>query len=240
MQGTQKVSLIVERLERRVSLRRFIRTSALLALAVGGIGSTLLIASFESVSAFREHSSAQLNDLICGPRCVKSVLDYYNQPSDLIELVREIQFPELEMGSTLENIEHALQIRGIHTCAVHIPYHSRLKWPYPVIVHLQTDNDTMGHFVMWFPGPQLAHNGSEQIKDDLVGQIQNHMHQNRSGAVLLTSPDRITDPQSAVGLVYATSRLLWLAGSVLFGLLPAVGLIRYLRGRRSSQTEERP
>ncbi len=137
-------------------------------------------------------------DMYCGPRCVQFVLDHFRSKVELIDLVREMQWPNVEAGTTLETVRNALTSRGVYTAALDIAPHARLDWPHPVIVHLNASRGKLGHYVVWLPEPPrnevvlwtgLAgyHQGSEKQFQKL-----------RSGAILLTSPTPIAHPESAI------------------------------------------
>ena len=83
--------------------------------------------------------------------CVQYVLDFFGKEKiDVIDLTREIQYPNLERGATLQAVAYALEKRGIHTFPMCIAPETRLRWPYPVIAHLKGENGSIGHFAVWF------------------------------------------------------------------------------------------
>jgi ABC-type bacteriocin/lantibiotic exporter with double-glycine peptidase domain len=145
-------------------------------------------------------SKKNIGDTICGPKCVRFLLDYYGKEQEyIIRLVREIQYPELFEGATLSKVAEALEKRGIYTFAMKIKPSARLVWKYPVIVHLYPrSEEQIGHYVVWLPDSQ---DNNVRIWNGDQG-IQNHQEriwsQERSGAVLLTSPEPITKPGKAV------------------------------------------
>jgi len=146
-------------------------------------------------------------DPVCGPRCVQFLLKWYrDEEADLVELVREMQWPELESGCTLDALSSALRKRGIETYAMRIPPEARLQWPHPVVLHLKSHDaaeaadaaGAMGHYVLWLPSSSRAEarvweglSGVKTYPNRLLGE-------RRSGAVLLTSPIAIDDPEAAV------------------------------------------
>jgi ABC-type bacteriocin/lantibiotic exporter with double-glycine peptidase domain len=145
-------------------------------------------------------NETNVGDVICGPKCVHFLLDYYGkEQEDIIRLVREIQYPEWREGATLSKVAESLEKRGIYTFAMKIKPSARLVWKYPVIVHLSPrPNEQIGHYVVWLPESRdndlRIWNGDEGM--------QNHQERTwskeRSGAVLLTSPEPITKPSQAV------------------------------------------
>lgn len=186
-----------------------------------------------SGAASEENTS--LGDRFCGPRCVQYLLDFYKLESeDLIALVREIQWPDLEEGASLERMENALKKRGIHTTPISVPENCALRWHSPAVVHLKDDGADLGHFAVWLP----------ESTDDMVkvwgglGGVRALEEQEFSklftGAVLLTSRESIGDPRSAVvnrGPVIGGIRLLTAATVVIGVAFVVVGFV--LRGRPS-------
>jgi hypothetical protein len=137
-------------------------------------------------------------DLTCGPRCVLAILGYYGKPEeDLIELVREIQWPDLESGSTLASLGEALQRRGIFTKAMTIGANARLRWPHPVVIHIRGERGG-GHYVVWVPS---ASKGEARVWAGLGGWQRGpweEVARGRSGAILITAPAPIRHPEAAV------------------------------------------
>jgi hypothetical protein len=133
---------------------------------------------------------------------------------DLITLVREIQWPDLEAGTTMEAIDRALRARGVHTYAMKLLPEARLKWPFPVLAHLETENDK-GHFVVWLPESSGNLAG---VWCGLPGkklEEEREWARHRSGAVLLTAPHAIENPDGAAEPAgSARSILLFAAGGL--------------------------
>lgn len=141
-------------------------------------------------------SARRANDLVCGPRCVQFALKWYGMNAGLIDLVRELQWPDLESGSTFGSLAQALQKRGLYTCAVDAGNRELSDWPYPALVHL-SGPDEAGHFVVWVPAngprqPECYWTGLDGFCRDLDPRSYK-----RSGAVLLTAPVEITDAAAA-------------------------------------------
>ena len=140
------------------------------------------------------------NGLVCGPRVVQYILKHNGQDVELIELIREMQWPKMTQGSSFVEIEDALQQRGIHTAAIQFPLkNTALVWTEPVIVHFQPETDeSLGHFVVWLP---KSTRNTSFFWDGLNGVQTLERKQfikKMSGAVILTSPDDINDPQKAI------------------------------------------
>jgi ABC-type bacteriocin/lantibiotic exporter with double-glycine peptidase domain len=147
-----------------------------------------------------EKSEKNIGDLICGPKCVCEIVRLYGkEEEDVVRLVREIQYPDVRAGATMASVAQALEKRGIHTFAMKIKPSARIVWQYPVIVHLspKTDNE-IGHYVVWLPDStgNIAKiwNTDEVIRD----MNERDWSKERSGVVLLTSPEPIDNPSKAV------------------------------------------
>jgi ABC-type bacteriocin/lantibiotic exporter with double-glycine peptidase domain len=175
---------------------------SIILVLLSAFGCVSTLSSEESAARTDEETEEERNmgDMICGPKCVHFLLDYYGkEQEDIIRLVREIQYPEIREGATLEKVAAALEQRGIHTFAMKIKPSARLVWKYPVIVHLNPrSGEQIGHYVVWFPD---SHDNNLWIWNGDEG-MQNHQERTwskeRSGAVLLTSPEPINKPGKAV------------------------------------------
>src|SRR5690242_21782644 len=73
-----------------------------------------------------------LDTLVCGPKCVRRVLEYYGTNAALADLIHEIQWPDYERGSNMASVAKALRQRGIHVLAVTLPTHRPVHWQKPV------------------------------------------------------------------------------------------------------------
>lgn len=158
----------------------------------------------------------------CGPQCVQRVLEHYGHQVDLLALVKEIQWPDPEQGSTMGSLESALVSRGIFTRAVEIPAGAQMvHWPHPAIVHLQAGDSY--HFVVWLPAGERAHASLwDPAQSDLP--FASNFHQLRTGAVLLTSTTEI----SPDGLIAETvrPRYSWTVQAIALGVAGfLVGLV---------------
>lgn len=126
--------------------------------------------------------------LICGPRCVQSILDHYGQEVDLISLAKEMQGDIVETGCSLQDIEEALKRRGINCQALRAGALELPVWPHPIVVHF-----TQGHFIVLDKIDGLY----AQIRDgpgmDPVWTFVPTVMIQQSGAVLLTSDSQIPD-----------------------------------------------
>jgi hypothetical protein len=116
-------------------------------------------------------------DAHCGPRCVHQILAHYGQTVDLIDLVREIQYPELNKPAQLDKLQASLESRNIHTVAIKTKWCTVVRWQYPVIVHALTSGGD-GHYVTLF--------SEHPIPGEEAGY-------SRTGVYLLTSPNPISE-----------------------------------------------
>ncbi len=85
--------------------------------------------------------------MICGPQSVQYVLEYFGKKEPISTIVYEIQWPDLEKGTSVTAIVGALARRGIVAKAVRIPRETPISWPYPIILHYPIDNG-IGHFAV--------------------------------------------------------------------------------------------
>ena len=189
---------------------------------LGIVGSATVLAAISCNSCVADGAARKpvpRGDFVCGPRCVQYVLRNYGVQSRLVDLVREIQWPAIEDGATLDSLERAFNSRSISTCAITIAPGCQLNWPYPVIVHLKETDGQLGHFVVWLPTSQRSMadvwTGLDGIQRGSAFKLAAKM----SGAVLLTANMPITNPHEAVRR--ATRDPLWFRAST-GGLLIAL------------------
>ncbi len=150
----------------------------------------------------------------CGARCVKYLLEWYGQDDvDLISLIREIQWPDLESGATMQSLDQNLRAKGVFTCPLRLKASARLRWPYPVLVHIKQitpDGVDRGHYVVWLPS---STNKDIHIWDGLKGIVVHPTREFRkvqTGFVLLTSPAAIVNADDAVETSWCWDRNLTL------------------------------
>ncbi len=153
---------------------------------------------FLAWSAILATVAAAAGQPYCGPWCVEYVLKYYGHDADLIALIREIQWPDLESGASLDAMDRALRTRGLHTFAMTISPEARLNWPFPVILHLRGEGGSQGHFVVWLPPSRTDEAQVWWGLDGIHRVSESQLAAQRSGAVLLTSPQPIEDPPCAI------------------------------------------
>lgn len=166
-----------------------VRLFAVWAIAALAAGVALRAASVSA--AADEERPSRRGDLTCGPRCVQFILQHYgHDEEDLIELVKELQWPDLERGATLASLQAGLERRGLFCRALQIHPDAELHWDYPVLVHTTLPTGE-GHYVVWMPGSGDA---GEYWWNGLEGQSRRlSVALSRTGVVLLTSPAAIAD-----------------------------------------------
>jgi ABC-type bacteriocin/lantibiotic exporter with double-glycine peptidase domain len=144
-----------------------------------------------STAAHRsEVARDEANNFICGPRCVKRILEYYGQTVELIDLVRELQGVAIDRPANLADMKQALERRGLHSLGVRIrptdlPW---LDWPDPVIAQLDHGGSATEHFcVLLGDGEAWC---SIRVWDGLAGEStrpSGKLAADASGFLLLTS-----------------------------------------------------
>ena len=163
------------------------------------------------------------SDMVCGPRSVQFILREYGQEVGLIDLVKELQWPDLEAGASLDQIEKSLNSRSIQTRAIRVAPGRRLTWPHPVVLYTDEGNPPRGHYVVTAPqkGADLIWAGVEGWRRGPWGEITRGF----TGVALLTSPDPIPATVEAVAPL-ATKQWLLIAGLAVTGASLAHLLVR--------------
>jgi ABC-type bacteriocin/lantibiotic exporter with double-glycine peptidase domain len=179
-------------------------------------------------------------DIVCGPRCVQFLLRHYEAPDEeLIELAREVQWPDFEGGASLEALARCLEARGIHTFAMRIDPGSRLSWPHPVLVHLSGEGEPLGHYVVWLPS---SSNADTHVWSGLTGTRTGpwgRLAAGMSGAVLLTAPAPIDRPDAAIAGPRVSRRVRFaLLLVVSAAAVASISIARRARGRRAAGFHE--
>ncbi len=170
----------------------------------------------------KESTQGELNQIICGPRCVQYVLRHFGTEVDLIDLVREMQWPLLTEGVSAASIVESLEKRGLHVKTIQVdPKSAVFEWKYPIILHLEPDNEnSLGHFIVRMPESTGSH---FVLYDGLAGfrvEARALFAKKMSGAALLISPNPIRDDE----LVVYRSVALWPWGVGVAVLLVTVTL----------------
>lgn len=139
------------------------------------------------------------NHQICGPRCTQFVLERFGYSVDLIDLLLEMQWPDVAVGCDMETIKESLEIRGVHAEPLKAKPTATIRWNYPVIAHMEShDIGQHGHFVVLIPGDDGE---MLSVWDGLSGSqpFSSHEFKRRSsGYFLLTSRTPIADATAAV------------------------------------------
>jgi hypothetical protein len=146
-----------------------------------------------------------LNQVICGPRCVQFVLKHYGHEESLTSLVREMQWPDQLKGSSVQQVEKALESRGVHVRSIQLSNVGSF-WPKcPAIVHLleedsEGDKGVEGHFVVVMPesdaNDAVVWDGLWSTRREPWAKFSRKM----TGVVVLTSDGPIDDVDAAVQL----------------------------------------
>jgi hypothetical protein len=134
----------------------------------------------------------RFQDKVCGPRCAQFVLSHFGQEEDLVALVQEIQWPDLEGGCSIEAIQECLSARGLYTSCVTLTDDVVPFSPHPVIAHHPPSEGSLGHFSVLMP----AGEGENAITvwDGIAGYAVTDMKTWRascSGVVLFASDNSI-------------------------------------------------
>ncbi len=97
-------------------------------------------------------------DSFCGPRCVAFVLERSGVKADLVELVKELQWPSPEAGTTMLQLRDTIRRRGVAVTAVTLK-----PGQVPVLTGLaimhhddRTGTTKIGHYVVCFPTTDLS------------------------------------------------------------------------------------
>ncbi len=195
----------------------------LVALLAQGI--TALANNSSVSSRVTGDKEGRTSDLTCGPRCVQFVLGQYGVSEDLMPLIREIQWAELERGASLGQLRDALECRGIHTAMIRISPSSAIMADTPIILHGETNRGS-GHFVV-----QQVLDGESVIWDGLRGFRKGWPDEVRSsGIALVTSRSPLTDTSWTV-----TDKFLWQKRVLILCCLAVV--CWYVAGRRPAPQE---
>lgn len=110
---------------------------------------TLFIALPASAQAAASDEEVSLAQRVCGPHCVRWVLQRYGIEADLLELVRELQWPEFEKGASFAGLEQSLRKRGLCVEALASPLVG--EWNVPVIIQETRPGESIGHFAVIDP-----------------------------------------------------------------------------------------
>lgn len=174
----------------------------------------LVLAVFASTyvwDAVGREANASPHKALCGPVCVQFILEYFGIHENLVAVAAETAANDVT-GSSLANLQRAIERHGLHTYAISINDDLDLRWSGPAIVHFSPAAD-LGHFVVQLPSDAggdcsiVDHQGIHNCTPSALAKM-------RSGAVLLVSDKRIS-MQQAVSAVARSSP--WQA-RLLFGV----------------------
>ena len=172
------------------------RAVALAALATWGFFTQSAPAADTPAADLKSKRDSQLQS-VCGPRCVRCVLRYFDRDADLFDLIREMQGGDVDQPSSLEAVSTALENRDIRTFAMRLVAGAVLCWHYPVVVHLQEEGKP-AHFSVWMPTSTWGVTDLWMGPGLVQTMTSREFGRRRSGAVLLTSDGPIADPSAAV------------------------------------------
>lgn len=187
------------------------RTHWWLLFAAGSL--CLSAATAEDVEPSEDVTLAQR---VCGPRCVQWVLARYGIEADLVQLVRETQWPDFEAGASFHAMQAALERRGLFTQALKSP--SIENWDVPIIIQERLAGEAIAHFAVI--DPELGY------WDPAILDFAERDMSRYTGHLLAVFESPPATP---------TSRW-WVSDAVLAGSAAGLaGLLAYLIWRRSSR-----
>ena len=164
---------------------------------------TVLVCCGPGLAAAREPERDPAR-LVCGPRCVRHVLRHYGVEADLVDVIRQTQWPDIYNGSSLLDLRRTLESRAIHTRLVRVPAGGEIRWPHPSIVFFEgADDAVLGHFAVLGPaaGPDrptlwMNRDPESHTTAPAAGRVPSDIR-------LITSPEPITPEMTAR---YVTAR----------------------------------
>lgn len=183
----------------------------------------LLIYLGAAIAQNGEDAALKRKPLLCGARCVDSVLQWYGCRDDFIKIVSEVNGNQFYEPAPMNAIANSLNSRGIHTIGIQVAPRDMIQWPNPIIVHSQIKG-AHGHYWVWYPSNSVDMCNIWQ--DHSVGPEEQRL--SPTGVLLLTSPRQIGLSQINVRSSYGTSGHL-----VLFFCVISFVVILYLTGRWS-------
>lgn len=161
----------------------------------------------------RPRSSWEASQTVCGPLCVRFILQGYGLEADLLALVQEVQGDAEQQGATLSALKRSLETRRLKTLAVQtVP--SELNWDGPAILHAESQRFPDGHYVVLLPADE---HGKRKVWDrgDIV--IQREFAGELTGAALLVAPPE-TETSASAGQPWTLSAIAGALACVAFFL----------------------
>lgn len=199
---------------------------------IAGLGCFVMLAVMGLPASCEAQPATSRGDLVCGPRCVQYVLAHYGRDADLMSLVREMQWPHLEAGSSVGSVERALSDRGIEVASIADIAAKDLTWPTPVIVHLRdVTNHQVGHFAV------LLQNDGKNVRlwmgmEGVVELSLSGLRERFSGVAVLTALTPID--KQAWQSRFARQQPIKLAAGICLAAATASMLVSVFRHRRRS------
>ncbi len=191
----------------------------------------LLLAGVCSAPVAAQDPAASTGEAICGPRCVEFVLNWYDRPVEVSDLIWELQGGQSDRQVSASALDAALKKRGIHTQLVRISEWKSPTWSYPALLHMRNENGS-GHFVVWVPPSEgkpslLWDNGAGFTKALTPSQSAR-----LSGVAILTSREPFPDgPEIEVGSGRPLATLNSVGGGLILGI--GIALLVWRTSRRT-------
>lgn len=169
------------------------------------LGFCVFACSLFACDAFGDVEGGRLaqRDFVCGPRCLMEIFRRLDVGGDtqLIDIVRETQWPDIEQGASLASLCDACLKRGVRAkaCKIDPKQLAYVDWKYPFIVHVNfATNQTaksdasspMGHYLLVDCMASTASNAA--VYEGLAGKQQlswAKLEEIASGNVLLVSDE---------------------------------------------------
>lgn len=159
-------------------------------------------------------------DNVCGARCVHYLLRHYQGVApDLMEIVRQIQWPDVSAGATLADMKDFLESHGVRTKAMKVAPGHMVESTHPCILHLRPSAPTaLGHYVILLPGSDRSY--ARVLDLDGVKELPTwELLEKCSGAVLLTGPPGQELSGEDARVVMATDTLVRRSGYLSLAIL---------------------
>lgn len=204
---------------------------------------TLAFGAAPPVAPSGQHTRST-EDVVCGPRCLRYILRHYGKQSDLIDLVRAIQWPDIKSGSSLASIEAVLRKNEIATQALYVPVGANVKWDHPVLIHCSATEATPAHYIVLLAtagGTARIYCGLDGCRSIKLSELASL----RSGVVLLTASSPTIDAKDAISAVrYSVRQQCVRLAPALLGSLALLTLLtrfkfcrRHFRRKKDVQLE---
>ena len=202
------------------------RTFSLASVAVACLAISLTPAVAQEIN----------RSVLCGPKCINYIMEHYGKHAlDPLEMTTHLEDFDNERGTTMRSIALFLEQHGLKTRLIYIGRQSRIDWPNPVVVHLETSNNQK-HFVTRIPDDSLSNecvsffDGVSRIRRLPIAEWR----ELRSGYALLTStapiPEEIS-PTHKSNYVFRGGLYHWFISGLAFVLGSAAVLARLFVGK---------